>query len=209
MANSEILGIGDMKANFAKVKEDMGLRVSRRMVASAGSVLKAKAKAIAISNGSKRTGAMVNNVVIKRETQAPAGTTQYNLGVRHGGMLSKKVRETSKFLAVSRAGRIVTRYQNDPYYWKWVEQGHKIVGRADPGDKSYTTTTYLTRLRNGKLAVRTRERANSGLRARRAAATGEVAAKPFIGPALEQGKAEAIEAMGKELQKSLEKFGTK
>ena len=207
MAKSEVLGIGDLKANFAKVKDDMGTRVSRRMVAKAGGVLKAKAKTIAISNGSVQSGAMVRNIVIKRETQAPAGTTQYNLGVRHGSALSMKVRESSKRLAVSGSGRIVTRYSNDPYYWRWVEQGHKVVAAAQTGDKSTTSNTYV-RMRNGKLITYTRERSTQSLRNRRAASTADVPAKPFIGPALEQGKSEAIDAMGAELQKSLEKFGS-
>lgn len=207
MAESEIIGIGDLKQRFAQLKGGMETRISRAMVVSAGGVLKKKAKGIAQGNGSVKTGAMLKNIVIKREPQAPAGTAQYNLGVRHGSDLTKKQKTTGKRLAVTAGGRVVTRYQDDPFYWKWVEQGHMIVPRAQPGEASMTTTSYTQRLRNGKIVVRTKERATQGLRARRQGATSAVPAKPFIGPALEQGRAEAIEAMGTRLQKELDKAG--
>jgi HK97 gp10 family phage protein len=174
------MGVGSLKQRFGALKSGMETRTSRAMVVAAGGVLKRKAKAIALANGSRRTGAMIKNIAIKREPQAPAGTAQYNLGVRNGGELTKKQKSAGKRLAVNGAGRVVTRYKDDPYYWKWVEQGHKIVTSKTPGKTA---------------------------RARRTAAAGNVAAKPFIGPALEQGRTEAIDAMSARLQKDLEKAG--
>jgi hypothetical protein len=81
------------------------------------------------------------------------------------------------------------------------------VPRAQPGEISTTSTTYTQRLRNGKVVTRTRQRATQGLRARRQSAATMVPAKPFIGPALEQGREEAIAAMGARLQKELDKAG--
>jgi len=202
MAKTEILGIGEMSASFRELKTGMETRTSRVMVAAAGSVLKRRAKGIAQANGSVKTGVMLKNIAIKREPQAPPGTTQYNLGVRHGRNLTGKAKKSGKRLVVMKSGRIGVKYENDPYYWRWVEKGHKIVGRAPVED---STTTYQQRLRNGKVVTRTRDRSGAGLRARRAAATGEVAAKPFIGPALEQGKEEAIQAMADRLQKEHDK----
>lgn len=202
MAKTEILGIGELSSSFRELKTGMETRTSRVMVAAAGSVLKRKAKGIAQANGSVKSGVMVKNIAIKREPQAPPGTTQYNLGVRHGRNLTSKAKKTGKRLAVMKNGRIGVRYEDDPYYWRWVEGGHKIVGRAPVDD---STTTYQQRLRNGKVATRTRERSGAGLRARRAAATGVVPAKPFIAPALETGKEEAIQAMADRLQKEHDK----
>jgi len=179
MAKTEILGIGDMRANYGRVREDMRTRTSRRMLVAAGAVLKRKAKAIAQANGSRRSGAMIANIAIKREAGAPAGTEQYHLGVRHGRNLTAKVKKSGAHLAVSNRGRIVKRYQDDPYYWRWVELGHKIVSR-DPGKSK---------------------------RARRRAATGTVPAKPFIAPALEQGRGEAVQAMDAKLREDLKKAG--
>ena len=203
MAKSEILGIGELSQSFRELKSDMETRTARAMVVAAGGVLKRKAKSIAQANGSVRTGAMIKNIAIKREPQAPAGTAQYHLGVRHGRQLTKKQKSNSK-LAVGKSGRIVKKYADDPYYWRWVEQGHKVVPRKT-GDSSETELTYTRRGRSGKMITYTRKRGSDSLRARRAAATGSVAAKPFIAPALEQGKTEAIDAMATRLQKELEK----
>lgn len=120
MAKTETLGIGDMRANFGQLKTGMATRTSRRMVVAAGGVLKKQAKANIQAAGLVRTGAMLKNVVIKREPQAPAGTTEYNLGVRHGRNLTKKQKANGK-LAVSGKGRVVRRYEDDPYYWRFLE----------------------------------------------------------------------------------------
>lgn len=166
MAKTEILGIGNLKANFARVKLDMQSRTARGMVVAAGGVLKRKAKAIAQANGSVRTGAMVKNIAIKREASAGAGIEQYNLGVRSGRDLTRKQKKAGRHLVVNAKGRIVVNYANNPYYWPWVEQGHKT--------------------RSG---------------------SAEVSAKPFIAPALEQGRTQAIGAMAERLNKALEKAG--
>lgn len=159
MAKTELLGIGDLKQNFGKLKEGMETRIARSMVVAAGGVLKKKAKAIAQGNGLMRTGALIKNIVIKREPAAPVSTAQYHLGVRHGRHLTKKQKTNSK-LAINKGGRIVKRYEDDPYYWRFAEFGTK-----------------------------------------------KQQATPFIGPALEQGKTEAIEAMGTRLKKELDKAG--
>lgn len=207
MVKTETLGIGNMKANFAKLRDDMKTRTARAMVVAAGGVIKKKAKEIAQSNGSVKTGAMVKNIAIKREPQAPADTARYNLGVRHGRDLTKKQKSNAK-LVVNKVGRIVKQYVDDPYYWRWVELGHRFVPRAQEGDSSFVKTTYTQRLRNGKLVVRTKQAASQGLRNRRRTASSQRAgAKPFLAPALEQGKEEAITAMGDRLQKELDKAG--
>lgn len=202
MAKSEILGIGELKASFSELKEGMETRVARSMVVAAGGVLKRKAKEIAQSNGSRRTGDMIKNIAIKREAQADPGTAVYHLAVRSGKDLTSKQKKTGKRLAVNSKGRIAVKYDNNPFYWKWVEQGHKIVGREAVADG---VTVYETTLRNGKKAKRERAYKGAGMRARRRSPTGSVTAKPFIGPALEQGRTEAIDAMATRLQKELDK----
>lgn len=206
MAKSEILGIGDLGKAFREVKQGMEARTGRAMVVAAGGVLKRRAKSIAIANGSRRTGAMVKNIVIKRERDAPPNTEQYHLGVRHGRDLTRKQKGAGKRVAINGAGRLVVRYVDDPYYWRWVEQGHKVVPREPVEDGR---TTFKQRLRNGKVVIRSREYSGASLRARRRAASGSVDAKPFIAPALEQGRQEAIEAMAARLQREHEKASKK
>lgn len=160
MAKTEILGIGELTKNFAKARSDMETRIARSMVVAAGGVLKRKAKANMQRQGLVRTGSMMKNVAIKRETQAPAGTAQYHLGVRHGKNKTRAQRKTGK-LSVNTKGRIVKRYEDDPYYWRFPEFG-----------------------------------------------TAKQQATPSLGPALEEGKTEAIEAMAARLKKELDKTGT-
>lgn len=160
MAKTEVLGIGELKANFDKLKTGMETRIARSMVVAAGGVLKRKAKANMQRQGLVRTGSMMKNVAIKRETQAPAGTAQYHLGVRHGKNKTRAQRKTGK-LSVNTKGRIVKRYEDDPYYWRFPEFG-----------------------------------------------TAKQQATPSLGPALEEGKTEAIEAMAARLKKELDKAGT-
>lgn len=204
MPKTEIVGIGDMKTGFKQVKGDMRTKTARSMLVSAGRILKDKAKEIAIANGSRRTGAMINNVAIKREKGAPVDSEQYHLGVRHGRNLSTKQKTEGARLSVNARGRVVKRYLDDPYYWRFVELGHKVVGRQPVADGQ---TVYKQRLVNGRIVTRKAGFSGKSLRARRRAPTGSVAPKPFIGPALEQGRDAAVKAMEASLVRSLERAG--
>lgn len=117
-----VRGVKDLSTAFAAVSKDMELRVSRLMVASGGGVLRTEARRLAREQGLKRTGALIKNIVIKRE-RTPVGITQYNLGVRHGRSLGKKAAKT---LAVGRSGRVITKYLDDPFYWYFLEFGRKV-----------------------------------------------------------------------------------
>lgn len=117
---AEILGIGQLQKSFANLKQDMIIKTSRRMVASGGGVVRTEAKKIAQSYGLRKSGALIRNIAIKRERNAPAGTEQYNLGVRHGRDLGNG-KKVVKYLVQNSRGRIVTKRENDPFYWRFLE----------------------------------------------------------------------------------------
>ena len=118
---TEFLGLGDLTKQFQKLKDDMKLRTSRRMVAAAGGVLRKESRSIAQSLGLKKSGALIRNIAIKRERNASEGTEQYHLGVRHGRHLGNG-KKIVKFLDISqRSGRVIERRENDPFYWKFLE----------------------------------------------------------------------------------------
>lgn len=117
---AEILGIGQLQKNFMNLRQDMVLKTSRRMVASGGGVVRTEAKRIAQAHGLRKSGALIRNIAIKRERNAPAGTEQYNLGVRHGRDLGNG-RKVVKYLVQNSRGRIVTKRENDPFYWRFLE----------------------------------------------------------------------------------------
>lgn len=74
---------------------------------------------------------------------------------------------------------------NDPYYWRWLEFGHRIVARS-AGQQGGGITSYTQRLRNGKLKSRTAKWSASSITGRRRLATGSVAARPFLRPAADK-----------------------
>ncbi len=186
MPETQILGIADLRKNFEAAAKDSP-RLARRAVVAGGRILKDEARSIARANGSIRTGVMVENIAIKRESRAGQGVEQYNLGVRRGKDQSKKVRAagTSK-LKVNADGRIQRVRDNNPYYWGWVELGHKTVAR-----RSNT------------------KRGRSGIAKRRAQSNGWVNARPFIGPALERKRSQVLQAMAQAVAREVARAGRK
>jgi len=195
-----IQGLGELRSQFQSLAKDMETRTSRSMVVAAGGVLKRESKRLAQQQGLRRTGALIDNIAIKRE-KTPQGIAQYHLGVRHGRDLGRKAK---KVLTVRSSGRIGVKYENDPFYWWWVERGHKVVprksGRTDGG-----TTRYQQRLRNGKIVWREKKWSADSITGRRRTASSTVAAHPFIEPSLENKRQAAIDAMKARLAKIIAK----
>lgn len=203
--DNRIQGLDQLRASFDTLSEDMRTKTAFSMVVSAGGVLRTEAKRLAQSQGLRRTGALINNIVIKREKAAPDGTAQYHLGVRHGRALGRKAK---KVLTVRKTGRIAVKYVNDPFYWRFLERGHKIVPRS-AGQTGGGTTSFKVRQANGKIVSRTKHWSASSITGRRRLATRSVAATPFIEPALKNKQAEAIEAMKKRLAAIIAKANKK
>lgn len=181
----DISGVQALGAGMVQHRDDIDKRVSRLMVAASGRIIKAEAKRIALGHGFKRTGALIANIAVKRESKAPRGTTQYNVGVRHGRDLGRKA---ATYLAVNDAGRVVTRYENDPWYWVILEVGakeHKIVAK-NGGGVAFTKVPQPTTVR--------RSIAHPGMEG-----------KPFLAPALENKRAEALAAMEDKLMQEIRK----
>ncbi len=123
---TNVSGLTNLRQAFAGLKDEIKIRTSRRMVAAGGGVLRKEARRLAQQHGFKRSGALIRNIAIKRESKAPAGTTQYNLGVRHGRSLGNG-KKVIKFLGVSKSGRVVVKRKNDPFYWRFLELGTKFI----------------------------------------------------------------------------------
>lgn len=201
MMAEKIEGLSELKTAFAELSKDMELRASRAMVVAAGNVLKKEAKRLAQDQGLRKTSALINNIAIKRE-KTPVGIAQYHLGVRHGRNLGRKAQ---KVLTVKSSGRIGVKYLNDPYYWWWVERGHKIVQRASGKAGAGGTTRYQQRLKDGRIVWREKKWEADSITGRRRLSTGSVPPHPFIEPSLENKREEAVEAMKQRLAIVIEK----
>ena len=141
-------------------------------------------KALAQGYGFKRTGALVKNIVIKREASAPAGTAEYHLGVRHGRNLTKKQKTEGKSLKIS-GGRVSVKYKDDPFYWRFLEFG------------------WIPR----KVALKGGKRKKDAARKRDAGR--KIPGRSFIEKALTNKRQQAIDAMGERLQRELDKVAAK
>jgi HK97 gp10 family phage protein len=125
MANN-VTGLKELREKYEKISIDMRKKVTFQMALAGASVVKREAKQIAQAKGLKKSGALIANIVTKREKQVKKGVTQYNVGVRHGKNLTGK--KVIKYLAVSkRTGRIITKRKNDPFYWRFLEFGTKYI----------------------------------------------------------------------------------
>lgn len=149
-----IIGLGELTAKLKKL-DGLSKKTAAKMVAAAGAVIRKEAKSIAQSKGLRKTGSLIKNIAIKRERNVPQNTVQYNVGVRHGREFGKK-KNVVKYLAVGRKGRIVTKYKDDPFYWRFLEFGTKNIN-----------------------------------------------ARPFIAPALDRKRNEAVRAMEAVLDKEI------
>lgn len=149
-----IIGLGELTAKLKKL-DGLSKKTAAKMVAAAGAVIRKEAKSIAQAKGLRKTGSLIKNIAIKRERNVPKDTVQYNVGVRHGREFGKK-KNVVKYLAVGRKGRIVTKYKDDPFYWRFLEFGTKNIN-----------------------------------------------ARPFIAPALERKRNEAVKAMEAVLDKEI------
>lgn len=176
----ELLGVKELTDKLKKL-DGLSKKTAAKMVAAAGGVIRKEAKSIAQSKGLRKTGSLIKNIAIKRERNVPANTVQYNVGVRHGREFGKR-KNVVKYLAVSKRGRVVEKFKDDPFYWKFLEFGHKTVARG-VGQAKYR-----------KLALRGRGRATN-IAVRRRSPLTFVAARPFIGPAFERKRVDAVRMM--------------
>jgi len=123
---AKVEGVSELKAAFAELNTDIQGKAARRITAAGGSVLRKEARVVAQNHGLRKTGALINNIVIKRERNKPDGTEQYNLGVRHGRDLGNG-KKVVKYLELGKSGRVVTKRENDPFYWKFLHFGTKHI----------------------------------------------------------------------------------
>lgn len=105
-----------------------GLNVSVRSAArgatnAAAQVVKREAIVNARMQGLVSTGALVNNIAVKRERGTPANITEYHIGVRHG----KEGKGAQRIAVRGTDGRIRFQNADNPFYWMFWEFGHYNV----------------------------------------------------------------------------------
>lgn len=116
---AEIKGLAELLSNL----HDVGVTVrtaARGATNAAAQIVKAEAVKNARAQGLVSTGALVNNIAVKRERNTPDTWIEYHVGVRHG----KEAKGATKIAVRGRDGRIRFEYADDPFYWWFWEMGH-------------------------------------------------------------------------------------
>jgi HK97 gp10 family phage protein len=119
---AEVRGLQELLANL----DELGVTVRsacRGAVNAASQEVKRAAIANARAQGLVSTGALVNNIAVKRERGTPATITEYHIGVRHG----KEAKGAQKIAVRGADGRIRFEYTDNPFYWHMWEFGHYNV----------------------------------------------------------------------------------
>jgi HK97 gp10 family phage protein len=185
MASENVIsGLQGFSSSIAALKDDMQRKVAFSAALIGANVIKREAKAIALTRGLKLTGALINNIAVKREANPPLGTAQYNLGVRHGRELGSKARVV---FSVRADGSIRKAYVDDPFYWWYLEFG--------------TKPHALTGGRGRKLAFEADGRPVFAMKV----ANPGIQATPFIGPAFDNKSDAALQAMSDRVEQFIQK----
>lgn len=87
---------------------------------AAAQVVKKQAVANARAHGLVSTGALVQNIAVKRERGTPSTWFEYHIGVRHG----RESKGAEKIAVRNSNGKIVYEWTNNPFYWWFWEIGH-------------------------------------------------------------------------------------
>lgn len=185
----KVVGMQQVLTRLHTVASDIRGKVMVRVVASAANSVRKEAQSIAKRKNIRRTGALINNIVLKREHDVDAGIIQYNVGVRHG-LGGRGNGNGKKIIKARKTGGVTVKYQNDPYYWFWVEAGHRVIGR-NAGDS--------------KLSIKERRNAHSSFVGPSKSKT-FVGAKPFLLPALENRRANLPKFMQNRLNEEIAKL---
>ncbi len=148
----------------------------------------------AIGQGPMRAAAFAGAEVFRDEAQINAEESKKS-GVLQKNIIIKRLDEEASdrrqvYIVTVRSGKFGA--DGDAFYWRFVEDGHLIVRR-----NVASQIATITKRRKEAKAAATAEFGNS-----------RVAAKPFMRPAYESKKQQAIEAMQAKLAEKInEKLG--
>jgi HK97 gp10 family phage protein len=155
---AKVTGIPDLRAALLSIPDKLRKRALRNALAAGARVVRDDAKrnapvmAISMRTAVRKPGTLKNAIAVRTSKEAGrAGDVGVFVNVRP-----------------AKGGKRGAKSKDDPFYWRFVEFGHKIVGRY-----AGNYTDYKVRGR-GRM---------TGLAARRRASTTSVPPYPFLVPA--------------------------
>ena len=154
-------GMKELREALGHISKDLQLRAARSAVGSAAGVVRKEAKRVAKAQNLEMSGALLENIAIKRRKELLPSQITYEVMVRHG----KKAKRAKKVVSRNRRGivnKFTVSYENDPFYWFMHEFG-----------------------------------------------TSKMPARPFMRPAFEAKKQEALDVMAARIRKNIEMYKKK
>lgn len=169
----KVTGLAELNAALNRLADDVAIKHARGALAAGAALIRDEAR----KNAPQLTGKLKRAIysMWMREMSTRERQTFF-VSVRRGKKFQGRT-------STSKSGKTRTTADRDAYYWTWIEFGHVSAG---PGGQ----------LKGG---TRRRERARSEKRA----AGKFVPPQPFLRPAFEAKKQEAVEAVKVELQKRI------
>lgn len=193
-------GVDELKRALAGAAVHIRTRAVRSALREAGRVIQAAARAAApvlkAPRKNRKPGTIKQNIVVRASKFArQSGDEGVYINVR--GLRGRA--------RVKKFGKAGAENPNDPYYWHFVEFGHRFVPRAKSAPKAIYGST-LVRMKNGTTYRRALKRNATGLRSLRAGAIATVPARPFMRPAAASKVSEAIAKFMQSVVPQIEKL---
>ena len=148
-SGAKIEGMDELLKNFRALHDDLKFKAAAAAVAGGARLVANTAKKNAQAQGLELSGALLENIAIKRE-KTGRDKIQYNVGVRHGSK-SKRARK----IVTYRGTRKRVRYENDPFYW-WFHE----FGTSKMPARPFMRPAFESNIENIKLAMVKRLRAS-------------------------------------------------
>lgn len=204
-------GIDELKRALAEAGPFIRKKAVRGALREAGKVIQAAARAnvpiLKTPKKNRKPGTIKKNIVVRASKYARQdGNEGVYVSVRP--LTAKRIRQFK--VARAKKGKAFSGSENpaDPYYWRFVEFGHRIVPRGT-SQSGFGTTVYTQRLRNGRVVMRSKKFNYQSLTGRRRTAGGFVEPRPFMRMAVDQKGNEAIRTFMRSVVPQIEKLNLK
>lgn len=165
----DVRGIDEARAALAELSADLRKKVLRQALRDASRLIVKRAQ----SNAELRDFASRTRV---------AGTMRRAIRTFNSKIYDGRNDTIGVYVTVKASKKQLRQRprSGDPFYFRFVEGGHKIVPRKGG---AAGVTHFLRRLQSGKVRASKRRYAAGSITSRRRASTGRVPAYPFLGPA--------------------------
>lgn len=170
----KVTGLRELNDALTKLADDVAIKYARGAVAAGAALIRDAAR----ENVPVLSGKLKRSIYSKWIREASSRERQtFFVSVRRGKQFRAKQR-------VSKKGRTTMTKDLDAYYWTWVEFGHIATGAGK------------------KIKGGAQRRSDTRSKLRSSGAT-FVPPRPFLRPAYEQNKQQAVEAIRSELSKRI------